>query len=1359
MAHTKVTKAYSANTGAANTYSYSGSFDTFKATEVVVELDNVALTYTASTINESASPREYTVDYANKTIHIGGANLSSGTIVIKPVTDLGSPTPRATYTPGASITSEDLNNNQKQLLRRAMEYEEQVMFKTGGTFTGDVEMGEDKVIKFEGATADGYETTLTVTDPTADRTITLPNVTGTVVTTGDTGTVTATMLAADSVDSSELVDGSIDASHIASNAVITVKINNDAVTGAKIADDAIDSEHYVNGSIDTAHIADDAVDNTKIATNAVNRDSIQDGEVIRDKIAADAINGAKIVDDAVDSEHIASGAVDLDHMSVNSVDSDQYVDGSIDLAHMSANSVDSDQYVDGSIDTAHLADDAVDADKLAANAVVNASVASGAAIDHAKLAAVSSGNILVGNGSNQAASVAMSGDVAIAAGGATTIQANSVEIGMIGCEQTTISDSDSHIPTSGAVVDYVASVVGPIGGLEVIADDESFPNTIPAAGVVISITDAAGLQVNSSGVSTNGDALDNSTITINGFPSELRGGVGSNADPYEFQSGAGLMVVSTGSSHTYNYHQALIREADFVNLSDDINDFNNRYRIGTRTANSASSNDDGDLFFDTGTNKMYVYDGAYDAGGEWKEVTSAGDYKLLGIKDNGQAHNGTGPTFNDSNDQYDLFDGTSDASITSAGQLIVVLNGVIQKPNASYDASGEGFALDGSDGIRFCDPPPSGSVCFVTQIGTATTLNVPADNSVSQAKIQNGAVDTAQLAADAVDGTRIADDAIDSEHYTNASIDHAHLANDCVDGDNIADDAINSEHYVDASIDHQHLANDCVDGDNLADNAVDSEHYTDGSIDHAHLANDCVDGDNLADNACDSEHYTDGSVDIVHLANGTDGQIITWNASGVATAVGPGTDGQVLTSTGAGSPPAFEDAASGGISSDAQGNTVGGSNAGDSFTGTDANYNTLIGKDAGTAVTSGDSNTALGFEALKTTSTTSKCTAIGKEALEDVTQDACTAVGNEAGKGITNGDHNTAVGNQALKGDGSNAVTGAANVAVGSMCMLDNQSGGNNTAVGYKAMENNTTGGSNVSMGWKCMDANTTGSDNVAIGREALVQNQTANYNVCIGNYAGRALQDGADYNVAIGNIAFGNASASGMVGDKNVAVGFDSMSGSALTDCYANTCVGWATMHSCTNASRCTAIGEGAGYYITSGANNHCIGFNAGQSSSPSGSITTGDNNFVLGNNNIANLYCADTSISSSDERDKTDITDWTHGLDWINKLKPITYRWDKRSWYLKEGEDDITKVTRDGSKKTARRHLGFKAQDILAVEQSFGYAGKKDDMLTVNLNEDDTAYGMKYERLVVVLTKAVQELSAKNDALEARIAALEAK
>ena len=50
----------------------------------------------------------------------------------------------------------------------------------------------------------------------------------------------------------------------------------------------------------------------------------------------------------------------------------------------------------------------------------------------------------------------------------------------------------------------------------------------------------------------------------------------------------------------------------------------------------------------------------------------------------------------------------------------------------------------------------------------------------------------------------------------------------------------------------------------------------------------------------------DDAVTLAKQAAGTDGQIITFDASGNPVAVGPGTDGQVLTSTGAGSPPAFE---------------------------------------------------------------------------------------------------------------------------------------------------------------------------------------------------------------------------------------------------------------------------------------------------------------------------------------------------------------------------------------------------------------------------------------------------------------------
>jgi len=58
--------------------------------------------------------------------------------------------------------------------------------------------------------------------------------------------------------------------------------------------------------------------------------------------------------------------------------------------------------------------------------------------------------------------------------------------------------------------------------------------------------------------------------------------------------------------------------------------------------------------------------------------------------------------------------------------------------------------------------------------------------------------------------------------------------------------------------------------------------------------------------------FADNSVTLARMASGTDGNIISYDASGNPVAVATGNDGQVLTSTGAGSPPAFENAAAGG---------------------------------------------------------------------------------------------------------------------------------------------------------------------------------------------------------------------------------------------------------------------------------------------------------------------------------------------------------------------------------------------------------------------------------------------------------------
>lgn len=73
---------------------------------------------------------------------------------------------------------------------------------------GNVLIGAGQSLVFEGITADDYETTIAIVDPTADRTITIPNVNGTLITTGDTGTVTSTMLAG-SIGNSKLTNSSV----------------------------------------------------------------------------------------------------------------------------------------------------------------------------------------------------------------------------------------------------------------------------------------------------------------------------------------------------------------------------------------------------------------------------------------------------------------------------------------------------------------------------------------------------------------------------------------------------------------------------------------------------------------------------------------------------------------------------------------------------------------------------------------------------------------------------------------------------------------------------------------------------------------------------------------------------------------------------------------------------------------------------------------------------------------------------------------------------------------------------------------------------------------------------------------------
>jgi hypothetical protein len=128
--------------------------------------------------------------------------------------------------------------------------------KAGGTVTGDITLGVNIGIQFEGTTDDGNETRLIAADATADRTITLPNVTGNVVTTGDSGTVTSAM-----ITDGTIVNGDINASA----AIALSKL----ATGALPTAITIASANIVDDSIVNADInASAAIVDTKLATIA-----------------------------------------------------------------------------------------------------------------------------------------------------------------------------------------------------------------------------------------------------------------------------------------------------------------------------------------------------------------------------------------------------------------------------------------------------------------------------------------------------------------------------------------------------------------------------------------------------------------------------------------------------------------------------------------------------------------------------------------------------------------------------------------------------------------------------------------------------------------------------------------------------------------------------------------------------------------------------------------------------------------------------------------------------------------------------------------------------------------------------------
>mgnify|MGYP001158572389 FL=1 len=136
---------------------------------------------------------------------------------------------------------------------------------------------------------------------------------------------------------------------------------------------------------------------------------------------------------------------------------------------------------------------------------------------------------------------------------------------------------------------------------------------------------------------------------------------------------------------------------------------------------------------------------------------------------------------------------------------------------------------------------------------------------------------------------------------------------------------------------------------------------------------------------------------------------------------------------------------------------------------------------------------------------------------------------------------------------------------------------------------------------------------------------------------------------------------------------------------------------------------------------------------------IPASNNSFTVGSssNRVAVFY-SNTSLNTSDRNEKNTIIESDLGLDFVNQLKPVSYKWNQ-----KEGEILDTKT-----------HYGLIAQDI---EETVLTEGKKITDFGFIDKPKEGQMSLAYNELISPLIKAVQELSAKNEALEARIKTLE--
>jgi trimeric autotransporter adhesin len=320
----------------------------------------------------------------------------------------------------------------------------------------------------------------------------------------------------------------------------------------------------------------------------------------------------------------------------------------------------------------------------------------------------------------------------------------------------------------------------------------------------------------------------------------------------------------------------------------------------------------------------------------------------------------------------------------------------------------------------------------------------------------------------------------------------------------------------------------------------------------------------------------------------------------------------------------------------------------------------------------------------------------------------------------TGGHYNTATGIFALRDN----ISGSYNTAHGSYSLQSNVSGDHNTATGLNALNSNTSGIYNTATGSGTLRYNTTGYYNTANGTNALYNNTTGLHNTADGFYALNFNTTG-NYNTAVGALAL-NATTTAWY---NTAIGHEAGKGFNLG--YNN-----------------TLIGAGANVSFNSQYNSIAIGLGANCPDNSTVRIGNSANWSYGGYANWTNI---------SDERFKKNIKENVKGLDFIMKLKPVTYQLNVAELSKKLNEFSNSRPNESMKKAMAEKEqmwwTGFLAQDVEAAAKQSGFEFSGVD----KPRNADGLYGLRYAEFVVPLVKAVQEQQQQITDMQKRIKLLE--